>query len=155
MSIFDFFKKKKKIEKETKVKKIEEKKIEKKVEKKEEIKEVKKEKKVEKPKKVSIPKPKRKGTDLSWKVLKVVHISEKATDLVEKNQYTFKVSNRANKPEIKRAIENTYGVDVLDVNIIKVPRKKRRLGRITGWRKGYKKAIIRVKEGQKIEVLPR
>ena len=140
MSLFDFFKKKKK-EKEEKVKEIK--------------KEVKIEEGAPKAPKVSIPKAKRKGIDLSWKVLKVVHISEKATDLVEKNQYAFKVSNRANKPEIKRAIENTYGVDVLDVNIIKVPRKKRRLGRITGWRKGYKKAIVRVKEGQKIEVLPR
>jgi len=43
----------------------------------------------------------------------------------------------------------------MDVKIINVPAKRRRLGRISGWRKGYKKAIVRLKEGQKIEVLPR
>jgi len=43
----------------------------------------------------------------------------------------------------------------LGVKIINLPPKKRRLGKIRGWRKGYKKAIVRIKEGQKIEVLPR
>jgi len=44
---------------------------------------------------------------------------------------------------------------VMDVKIINVPAKERRLGRISGWKKGFKKAIIKIKEGQKIEVLPR
>lgn len=89
------------------------------------------------------------------KVLKTPQVTEKATDLVKGNQYVFKVFAKANKLEIKRAIEDLYGVDVLDVKIIKVPRKKRRLGRISGYRAGYKKAIVKIKEGQKIEVLPR
>ncbi len=88
-------------------------------------------------------------------ILKTPHITEKSTDLVGKNQYVFKVWPKANKIEIKKAIEDLYGVDVLDVKIIKVPPKRRRLGRISGWRKGYKKAIVKIKEGQKIEVLPR
>ena len=82
-------------------------------------------------------------------------MTEKATELAKKNQYVFKVWPRANKVEIKKAIEDIYGVDVVSVKIIKVPRKRRRLGRISGWRKGYKKAIVKIKEGQKIEVLPR
>jgi large subunit ribosomal protein L23 len=89
------------------------------------------------------------------KILISSHISEKATDLGEKNQYIFKVFPTANKTEIKRAIEDLYRVEVSDVKIINVPQKRRRLGRISGWKKGYKKAIVKIKEGQKIEVLPR
>lgn len=83
------------------------------------------------------------------------HVTEKATRLAEVNQYSFRVSPRANKIEVKKAIEDIYGVDVTSVRMIHIPPKKRRRGRIEGWRKGYKKAIVRIKEGQKIEVLPR
>ena len=91
----------------------------------------------------------------AWRILKTPHVTEKAADLAEKNQYVFKVWPGVNKTEIGKAIEDIYGVDVLSVKIIKVPRKKRRLGKVQGWRKGYKKAIIRIKEGQKIEVMPK
>jgi large subunit ribosomal protein L23 len=88
-------------------------------------------------------------------VLESPHITEKATELTKHNQYVFRVLPRANKVEVKKDVENLYGVDVVDVKIINVPRKRRRLGRFLGWRKGYKKAIVKIKEGQKIEVLPR
>jgi len=91
----------------------------------------------------------------AYRILKTPQVTEKATDLVKKNQYVFKVSSRANKNEVKKAIESVYGVDVISVRIINVPAKRRRLGRQRGWRKGYKKAIVKIKEGQKIEVLPR
>ncbi len=87
--------------------------------------------------------------------IKAPHVTEKATDLVKNNQYVFKVFPRANKTEVKKAIENIFGVDVISVRIINVPKKKRRLGKIEGFRTGYKKAIVKIKEGQKIEVLPR
>ncbi len=93
--------------------------------------------------------------DIAHCVLKEPHVSEKSTDLVAKDQYTFKVWPRANKNEIKKSIEDIYSVDVVGVKIIKVPRRKRRLGGISGWKKGYKKAIVKIKKGQKIEVLPR
>lgn len=73
----------------------------------------------------------------------------------EENKYVFKVFSKANKKEIKKDIEDSYGVDVENVKIINVPKKKRKLGKQKGWRKGYKKAVIKVKKGQKIEVLPR
>ena len=92
---------------------------------------------------------------IAWKVLKKPHITEKATNLLEANQYVFEVYPDANKTEIKKAIEGLYKVNVLSVKIINIPKKRRRLGRISGWRKGYKKAIVRIKEGQKIEILPR
>jgi len=88
-------------------------------------------------------------------VLKSLHVTEKASDLAKKNQYVFKVTSRANKTGIKRAVENLYGVNVWDVRIINVPQKARRMGGQKGWRKGYKKAIVKIKEGQRIEVLPR
>jgi len=91
----------------------------------------------------------------AYRVLRAPHITERAGDLTKKNQYVFKVWPGANKIEIKKAIRDIYGVDVLDVRIIKISGKVRRLGKQKGWREGYKKAIIRIKEGQKIEVLPR
>lgn len=128
-------------------------------------KKVKEVKPVEKPKQVKekeIPKepvsekkPKEKKTGESYRILKSPHITEKATDLTKKNQYVFKVFPKANKSETKKAIEGLYGVDVISVKIINIPPKKRRLGKISGWKPGYKKAIIGIKEGQKIEVLPR
>lgn len=88
-------------------------------------------------------------------MLRAPQITEKATELTKYNQYVFKVGPSANKTEIKKAIKNLYQVDVLWVKIINVPRRQRRFGRTLGWKPGYKKAIVKVKEGQKIEVLPR
>lgn len=85
-------------------------------------------------------------------VLKAPYITEKSTDLAEKNQYMFKVFSKVNKNEIKKAVEAIYNVNVLNVNIINVPKKKRRLGRHSGWKQGYKKAIIKIKKGQKIDL---
>ena len=94
-----------------------------------------------------------KNEKFSFEVIKQPHISEKATELAEKNQYVFEVLPGYNKKEIKDAIEGIYGVNVLSVNLIKIPAKKRRLGRTEGFRKAYKKAIVKIKEGQKIEIL--
>jgi large subunit ribosomal protein L23 len=94
-------------------------------------------------------------TGQAFKVLKSAHTTEKATDLTKFNQYIFKVYPNTNKKQIKDAVEKLYKVNVLRVRIINVPKKKRRLGRIEGWKKGYKKAIVKVKEGQKIEIAPR
>lgn len=141
MPLLDIFKKKKKPEE--KIKKVKPREKPKEVE-------------VEIPPKVVTPKVKReKIIGEAYRILKTPQVTEKATALVGKNQYVFKIQPRANKVEIKKAVEDLYGVDVISVKIIKVPRKKRRLGRISGWRKGYKKAIVKIKEGQKIEVLPR
>src|SRR3990167_9439489 len=80
------------------------------------------------------------------------HITEKATDLLKKNQYTFNVRLKANKVNVKKTIEGIYGVNVVGVRMVKIPPKARRFGRNKGWRKGYRKAIVKIKEGQKIEV---
>jgi len=92
---------------------------------------------------------------ITYGILRHPHVTEKATDLTKKNQYVFNVWPRANKTEIKKAVESLYNVDVLKVMITKIPRKKRRLAKTIGWRKAYKKAIVKLREDQKIEVLPR
>lgn len=89
----------------------------------------------------------------AYRILKSPHISEKATDLSEKNQYVFKVWPKAGKAEIKKAIEELYNVEIIGTRIIKVPSKRKRVGRTMGIKKGYKKAIVSVKQGQKIEIL--
>ena len=106
--------------------------------------------------KVSVEKPavsKTKTEKFSYDAIKQPHISEKASYLAEKNQYTFEVSPNYNKSEIKKSVEGIYGVDVLSVNVIKIPSKKRRLGKTEGFRKAFKKAVVTIKEGQKIEIL--
>jgi len=145
MSLFDRFKKKAAIKK-AEVKKTVKKPAAVEIEKKE----------VEKPVEVKKAPVKKviKTTD-AWKALVAPHVTEKATELTASNKYVFKVFKRTNKVEIKRAIEGLYGVDVKDVHIINVKKKARRVGRTQGFRKGYKKAIITVKKGQEIEVLPR
>ncbi|MFH1820548.1 MAG: 50S ribosomal protein L23 [Candidatus Nealsonbacteria bacterium] len=97
----------------------------------------------------------KKSSDIAYRILKGPHVTERATDLTALNQYVFNVFRSANKPQIKKVVEDIYGVDVVAVRIINIPAKKRRLGRTEGWRQQYKKAIVKVKQGQKIEVLPR
>ena len=89
------------------------------------------------------------------RVLVSAHITEKATDLQDNNQYVFKVFKSSTKPEIKKAVEEFYQVNVTGIRVINVPRKRKRLGRNTGFKQGYKKAVVSLKKGQTIEILPR
>jgi len=95
----------------------------------------------------------KKGANFSFEAIKKPHISEKATYLAEMNQYIFEVLPNFNKTEIKKSIEGVYGVNVVSVNIITIPPKKRRMGKVQGWRKEMTKAIVKIKDGQKIEIL--
>jgi len=104
---------------------------------------------------VKRPPVKRRVLREAYKILKEPHISEKATVLTDRNKYIFKVYPQANKIEAKKAIENLYGVRVKDVNIINVHRKKRILRGIEGFKSGYKKAIVTLEKGEKIEIIPR
>jgi large subunit ribosomal protein L23 len=98
----------------------------------------------------------KKGFSSAYRVLIRPHVTEKATDLESQNKYVFEVFAKTNKIEIKKAVEGIYGVNVINVSIINIHKKKRRVGRkMQGWRKGYKKAIVTIKKGQKIEIMPR
>ena len=81
-------------------------------------------------------------------------ITEKITMLSQLGQYAFSIDKKANKSEIKKAVENAYKVQVTNVNIINVKPKQRRLGRSIGVKPGYKKAIVTLQEGQKLDILP-
>lgn len=93
-------------------------------------------------------------SSIAWRLLREPHVTEKATRLTRLNQYVFLVYDVAVKPEVKRAIEEVYGVHVTKVRKVVIPRKKRMRGRHIGWRSGYTKAIVTLKKGEKIEVLP-
>ena len=152
MSLFDKFKKP--AEKKEKLVKKE------KPVKEKEIKKVKKEKAVKKPaepkKKENLKPTLRKKTKekiLIDKFLKSPWVTEKATDLAKQNKYIFKVDKKADKIKVKRAIEKMYDVQVVGVNIINIHPKPRRLGRTIGLKPGFKKAIVAVAEGDKIEII--
>lgn len=75
-------------------------------------------------------------------VLRRPVITERATELMESNKYVFEVDRRANKTEIRQAVEKIFGVSVLKVNTIRVPRKPKRVGRSFGYTSERKKAIV-------------
>ncbi len=91
---------------------------------------------------------------LALDVLKRPYLSEKATQLAQEGKYVFEVSSQANKIQVKEAIEAVYGVKVDKVWIVKLPPKRKRFGRFEGKKPGVKKAIVKLKEGYHIEILP-
>lgn len=79
-------------------------------------------------------------------------VTEKSSNLSAKeNKYVFRVNLDTNKIEIGGAIKAVYGIDPVDVNVINIPRKKRRFGRNQGYKAGYRKAIVTLAKGDKIE----
>ncbi|KFZ39854.1 MULTISPECIES: 50S ribosomal protein L23 [Thermoactinomyces] len=80
-------------------------------------------------------------------------ITEESTDLMEEKKYVFEVDPRANKVEVKKAIEEIFGVKVDKVNTMRVKGKVKRYGRYSGRRPERKKAIVTLTEDSKaIEV---
>lgn len=80
-------------------------------------------------------------------------ITEESTDLMEEKKYVFEVDPRANKMEVKKAIEEIFGVKVDKVNTMRVKGKVKRYGRYSGRRPERKKAIVTLTEDSKaIEV---
>ena len=69
-------------------------------------------------------------------------ITENSMDLAADKKYAFKVAKDANKTEIRKAIEEIFGVDVAKVNVINVKGKRKRLGRTFGTTSSYKKAVV-------------
>ena len=86
-------------------------------------------------------------------VLVQPRISEKAGHLAALNKYVFKVGKSANKVEVKKAVEAAYKVKVTQVNMVTNLGKKRNFGRTAGRTSAFKKAIVTLKKGDKIEGL--
>ena len=82
------------------------------------------------------------------------HISEKSMAKTDSRKYVFEVTSRANKTEIARAIEELYHTKVEKVNIIKSPAKNKRYRFTEGKSSRPDKAVVTLKKGQEIEVLP-
>lgn len=88
-----------------------------------------------------------------YSVIKRPLITEKSTIARnEENQYCFEVDRRATKIEIRNAVEKIFKVRVLDVRTVNMVGKKKRLGRITGKKSNWKKAIISLPTGSSIEI---
>ncbi|MCX6766370.1 MAG: 50S ribosomal protein L23 [Candidatus Moranbacteria bacterium] len=92
----------------------------------------------------------KKEENIAHRVLLEILISEKSTLLAAQNKYVFKVTKNAGKFQIKEAIEGYYGVQVVSVNTIKINPKKTIHGRTIGWKKGFKKAVVTLREGDSI-----
>ena len=89
--------------------------------------------------------------DASQVIIRPV-VSEKSYVLSAASMYTFRVHPRANKTQIRQAVEQLFDVKVENVNIVKVQSKPKRRGLSVGRRPGWKKAIVQIGEGQTIEV---
>lgn len=85
-------------------------------------------------------------------IIKNPFITDKTTRLLENNQYSFIVDSKSNKSEIKSSIELLYDVIVIKVNTSQIAKKARRVGKYIGWKAQYKKAIITLSEGDRINL---
>ena len=88
-----------------------------------------------------------------YEIIRGPHISEKATNLAEqvKKQLVLEVASDATKPEIRAAVEKMFNVKVEQVTTCQVKAKNKRVGRILGKRKGWKKAYVTLSEGHDVQ----
>ena len=85
-------------------------------------------------------------------IIKAPIITEKSSNLAANNVITFSVDPKANKTQIKQAVEKVFNVKVENVNTVSVRPKKKRVGKYTGYTNKVKKAIVTLKEGSSIEL---
>ena len=88
----------------------------------------------------------------SAQIIKYPIITDKATRLLENNQYSFIVDRYSDKTSIKLAIESLFEVKVIKINTCRLPRKQKRVGKYIGWKPQYKKAIVTLSEGDVINL---
>ncbi len=87
------------------------------------------------------------------KIIRMPLISEKSTNLrVDQNKYVFEVDRKANKLQIKKAVEELFGVKVEDVTTMMMHGRPKRLGKFEGRRPNWKKAMVKLKKGETIEL---
>ncbi len=79
-------------------------------------------------------------------------VSEKSYSLIADRKYTFRVHKNAHKTQIRQAVEQLFTVHVTAVNVTKTQPKVKRRGATKGYRPGYKKAIVQVREGETIPI---
>jgi large subunit ribosomal protein L23 len=79
-------------------------------------------------------------------------VSEKSYSLIEDDKYSFRVHEKAHKTQVRQAVEELFGVGVVGVNIVNVRSKPKRRGMSKGTKPGWKKAIVQLKPGDRIEI---
>lgn len=79
-------------------------------------------------------------------------VTEKSTTLGETNRYVFEVADDATKPDVRQAVQAAFNVTVIDVNMMRTHTKPKRFGQKLVMRPRTKKAVIRLKEGDKIQL---
>jgi large subunit ribosomal protein L23 len=79
-------------------------------------------------------------------------VSEKSYSLIEDDKYSFRVHEKAHKTQVRQAVEELFGVGVVGVNIVSVRSKPKRRGMSKGTKPGWKKAIVQLKPGDRIEI---
>lgn len=87
----------------------------------------------------------------SYGILRRPVITEKSTALQLQNKYAFEVADRANKRQVKEAVEKAFKVNVVSVNVVTVHGKTKRMGRHQVKTSPWKKALVTLQAGQKIE----
>jgi len=97
-------------------------------------------------------KDKKTASSAKTDILLSPHVTEKATDLAKQNAYVFKIAKTANKMMVKQAVNEAYGVRPEKVNITTAKPKKRMVRGRRGMKAGFRKAVIYLKKGDKIEV---
>lgn len=90
--------------------------------------------------------------DTNMSIIKYPIITDKATRLLAKNQYSFVANPKSDKRTIKAAIEYLFNVKVVKINTAHLPKKKKRIGQNLGWKPHYKKAIVTLSEGDTINL---
>jgi large subunit ribosomal protein L23 len=88
----------------------------------------------------------------SRQVLIAPVVSEKSYGLIEQNKYSFRVHEKAHKTQVRQAVEELFDVKVEGVNIVKVRPKPKRRGFSRGTKPGWKKAIVQLRAGDRIEI---
>ena len=79
-------------------------------------------------------------------------VSEKSYSLIDDNKYSFRIHSDAHKTQVRQAVEELFDVKVERVNIVKVQPKPKRRGMTRGTRPGWKKAIVQLRAGDRIEI---
>jgi len=86
-----------------------------------------------------------------YEVIRRPLVTEKSTRLSERNKYVFEVDRKASKGQVRLAVEKAFNVGVIGVNVIKVPGETKKMGRRQVTAPAWKKAIVTLKEGDKIQ----
>ncbi len=87
-----------------------------------------------------------------YEVLQRPIVTEKNAALMEQNKYAFKVARQANKQQIKEAVEKSFKVKVTQVNVMTIQAKDKGFGRLRGKGSAWKKAVVTLEQGHKIEI---